>query len=281
MNPKRAKNPSVPRLSKSEARQKRQEEKIKSSLRPPLIARNPRQAAYLKALNNLDQVFAIGPEGTAKTYIAARWGIRQVLDGRKERLILSRPTVSKPKHRLGFRPGGQDDKVVDWLIPILDAVKDECGMATIERMKNTGLITYAAFETMMGRTFRDAVMLLDEAQNCDFKDLRLFITRQGDNSQIIINGSLEQVDAIPDSGLEQIIDMVGKYGIDAAVIRFTDDDVVRSKAVAQWVKAFRQETSQEDITDGLTTMLTNSAPILNGRLLIGSNEKLNGSGLFS
>ena len=261
----------VRKPSRSEARQQRKQAKEKTLYRPPLIARNARQAEYLEALATRKQVFCIGPEGTAKTYLAARYGIRQVIEGTKHRLILARPTVSKPKHRLGYRPGDQDEKVEDWLIPILDAVRDECGMATIERMKLAGDISYAAFETMMGRTFTNAVIILDEAQNCDFSDLRLFVTRQGENTQCLVNGSLEQIGAIPDSGLAQIVDMIERYGLDVALIKFTDEDVTRSAITAQWVRAFRQEalrqdsirlgpSNEEDDHTGLMQMLSNSRP---------------------
>ena len=186
-------------------------------------------------------MFSIGPAGTGKTYLGARWAIRQVLDGAKDRLVITRPTTSKPKHKLGYRPGNQDEKVEDWLIPVLDAVRDECGMATMDRLRKSGHICFAAFETMKGRTFRDAVVILDEAEDCDVDDLKLFLTRTGENTQIIVDGDVDQVSPGMDSGYGQIIDMIGRHGIDAAVIRFTDADVVRSEAAAAWVRAFRAE----------------------------------------
>lgn len=234
---------SVKRLSKSDARQQRKIEKDKSSIhRSQLVARTDMQAKYLGALRTRDQIICYGPEGTGKTYLAARWGIRQVIEGKKEKLIIARPTVSKPKHRLGYRPGDQNDKIVDWLVPILDAIEDECSTTTIKKMCASGQIKFAAFETMMGRTFRDAIVILDESQNCDFGDLRLFITRMGERTQCIIDGSLEQIGSIADSGFSQIIDMVERHSLDVAIIAFTDADVVRSPQTANWVKAFRRES---------------------------------------
>ena len=233
----------VPRRSKSQSRQERRQEREKTTLRHKQItALNKTQAEYMQAFRTHTQIFSLGPAGTGKTYLATLWGIEQVLNGSKDKFIMSRTTSSKPKHRLGFRPGDQNNKVADWLIPIIEALKDRCGATTIENLEKNGKIVSAAFETMCGRTFKDAIVLLDEAQNCDFDDLNLFLTRTGKNCQVIIDGSLDQI-MIPDSGLERVVDMVEKYNINAKVVRFTDDDVVRSEEAAMWVKAFRKERS--------------------------------------
>lgn len=203
-----------------------------------LVPRTARQAGLLAALAGCDQVFSLGPEGTGKTYILGRWAIRQVLDGRKDVLVIARPAVAKAKHRMGFLPGNADEKTAPWLIPLMDAFKDECSAATIDRLKTTGKIVYAPFETLRGRTFRNAVMILDEAQNCDLSDLRLFLTRPGENTQVLVNGSFEQVGDIPDSGLRTVVDMVVHHKITAVVVTFLPQDVVRSGIVREWVAAF-------------------------------------------
>jgi phosphate starvation-inducible PhoH-like protein len=235
-------DPPVMTRASRKALARRQRKDEKTSRRPverrvPLAPRNERQGEYLQALHDCDQVFGVGPAGTGKTYLAARWAIRQVLDRRKECVVICRPTAAKPKHRLGFRPGNQDEKVADWLVPIMDGFKDECGAATIAKMKIAGQIEFAAFETMRGRTFRNAVVILDEAQNCDMGDLRLFLTRIGEGSQVIVDGDLDQID-IDDPGLEKVLDMVEEFDLDADVIEFEPEDVVRSAIARGWVGAF-------------------------------------------
>lgn len=258
----------VKKPSRAEAREKRKQEKIVSTSKPPLIARSESQKKYLSALATHTQVFGIGPEGTGKTYLAARWAIRQVIMGHKNRMVLSRPAVSKPKHRLGYRPGTENDKISDWLVPIMDAIQDECGLTTIKRMCSSGQIQFVPFETMMGRTFFEAVALLDEAQNCDFSDLRLWLTRQGHDTQCIVVGSLEQTGAIPDSGLAQIISMIDRYKLNAAVVKFDENSVVRSENAAAWVRAFTLESSyvEKDNIDGLLMTLNKTPLYKNGHI---------------
>ncbi|MEO7017971.1 MAG: PhoH family protein [Leifsonia sp.] len=228
------------RQSKSEKRLKRHEVKTvieEKKFKRPLVAKTKSQKTYLSYLNTHRQVFSVGPAGTGKTYIAARVALRKVLDGEFENLVIARPTVSSPKHKLGFLPGNADMKLKPWLVPLMASFKDEASGAEVDQLKNTGKIEFASFEHMRGRTFKDSVIILDEAQNCDFRDLKLFLTRIGENSLVIVNGDMDQVD-IPDSGLERVVDMITRYKINAAVVFFDENDVVRSETAAEWVKAF-------------------------------------------
>jgi phosphate starvation-inducible PhoH-like protein len=225
---------------KAAAREERKTQKaVKAPVHrsEPLVPRNETQADYLAALHDSDQVFGIGPAGTGKTYMAARVGIRAVMDGRKEKICIARVTIAKKKHALGFRPGNQNDKIADWVVPIMDGFKAECSKTAIEAMVKAGKIEFLAFETLRGRSLEKCFVLLDEAQNCDLDDLKLFLTRIGDDTTVVVCGDPTQTD-IPDSGLEQVLDMVDDYNIDADVIEFTEDDVVRSATAKAWVKAF-------------------------------------------
>lgn len=228
------------RQSKTEKRKSRKDVKVQveeKKIRRPLIAKTKSQKTYISYLDTCNQVFAVGGAGTGKTYIAARSAFRKVLEGKYEKIIIARPTVAPTKHKMGFLPGNADMKLKPWLIPILSAFRDEASQAEIDILKNSGCIEFVSFEHMRGRTFKDSVVLLDEAQNCDFRDLKLFLTRIGENSLVIINGDTDQVD-IEDSGLERIIDMIDRYKINAAVVLFDENDVVRSQTASEWVKAF-------------------------------------------
>lgn len=226
--------------TKTSKRAKRKEDKHKveeSKTRRPLVAKTKAQKTYLSYLNTHKQIFSVGGAGTGKTYIAARVAIRKVLTGEYGRVVIARPTVSPSKHRLGFLPGNEEAKLKPWLIPIISAFKEEVSSGDYDLLKACGKIEFASFEHMRGRTFKDSVIILDEAQNCDYRDLRLFLTRIGENSLTIINGDTDQID-IEDSGLERIMNMIPKYNINAAVVLFDENDVVRSEQAAEWVKAF-------------------------------------------
>lgn len=225
-----------PTARKAQARQQRKKEKASTSKATPLTARNPRQETLIQALHESPQVFAIGPAGTGKTYLASQLALRQVIDGRKERVVICRSTFTKPKHRLGFRPGNQDEKIADWLVPIMDGFRSEASPGVIDKMRQEGKIEFLAFETMRGRSIPNAVVLLDEAQNCDLDDLRMFLTRIGEGSQVVVSGDLDQID-IENSGLSTVLQMISGF-ISAEVVRFLDEDVVRSAIAKEWVAAF-------------------------------------------
>jgi len=226
---------------KAAARKERQENRAKKAhptrAAVPLTARNETQADFLEALRENPQVFAIGPAGTGKTYIASRWAIRQLLDGNVDRVFVARPTVAKAKHRLGALPGDQKEKLSPWLVPIMDAFKVECSATTLDRLQQDGQIEFLSFEHLRGRTLDNAVVVLDEAQNCDVGDLKLFLTRIGDRTQVIVSGDVDQVD-ITDSGLSTVLDMIDRFDMTPDVIEFAVEDVVRSATAKEWVAAF-------------------------------------------
>lgn len=233
----------APRTSRSSRKaaqrnERRQSKASRESHRaPPLVGLNPNQCDYIEALRESDQVFGIGPAGAGKTYIAARTAIRKILDGEKEVLMIARPTVSKKKHGQGFLPGKLDAKLAPWMIPIMTGIKAECSQGTIDRLMAEGKIEFLSFEHMRGRSLENAVVILDEAQNCDLGDLKLFLTRIGENTQVIVCGDETQTD-IPDSGLSSVLDMIDDFDVPAEVIEFSEDDVVRSPIAKAWVKAF-------------------------------------------
>jgi phosphate starvation-inducible PhoH-like protein len=203
----------------------------------PLEARTETQADYIECLSDGTQIFGIGPAGTGKTYIPARMAAKALLEKRIEKILIARPTVTHARHRQGFLPGGLNKKLAPWLVPIVDAIKDEVSAATLERWEKEGKVEFLSFEHMRGRTFKDCWVILDEAQNCTFSDLKLFLTRKGENSVYVVTGDTDQTD-IDDSGLAVIIQMIEDMDLSPDLITFAESDCVRSEDAREWVEAF-------------------------------------------
>lgn len=174
---------------------------------------------------------------THNTYLAARIGARKLIDGDIDKIVVARVTVSKAKHSLGFLPGKVEAKMLPWLQPVIDGIRAEVSAATLEQWQQEGRFVIASFEHMRGRTFDRCYLMLDEAQNADFGDLRLFLTRTGEDTQVVVTGDLDQVD-IPDSGLPSVLKLVERFRVPMSIVRFTNDDVVRSPLAKAFVKAF-------------------------------------------
>ncbi len=221
------------------SRQARKAERAikKGYIKKPLEPRNVNQRLLIEALDECSQVFAVGEAGTGKTYLSSRVAMRRLKLGQIEKIFIARPTVSDPRHKLGFLPGSLDEKLGPWLVPIMDAFKDEATTSEIAEFQNKDAIEFLSFEHLRGRTLSNCFVILDEAQNCTFSDLRLFLTRKGENSVFVIAGDPVQID-IRDSGLETVLDMIYDQDLSPAVIEFEAGDVVRSEDAKEWVQAF-------------------------------------------
>lgn len=247
-----ASNPYPPRLTKAAARAKRRADRdvkkdpIASSKvnYKALEAKTPRQHTYIKALKAGQSAIAVGGAGTGKTYVAARIFAKKLLESRIDKIIIARVTVGKAKHSLGFLPGKLDAKLAPWLVPVIEGIRAEISAAAFEQLKEAGKIEFASFEHMRGRTFKDCCVLLDEAQNADFGDLKLLLTRWGEGAQYVVTGDMDQID-VHDSGLDTVIGLVKKHAIPINIIAFTDDDVVRSPMAKAWVKAFSAHSAAQ------------------------------------
>lgn len=234
----------------SEKARRRQERKAerrnKAQTRNPSVfePRTENQRHLFEALKTYPVVIATGPQGTGKTYVSARHAIRQLMSPAsfRQKIILTRPPVSDPRHRLGFQPGGINAKMRPWLVPIFDAFRDEVSNGQLDKMMQAGVIEIVPYEFMQGRTFHDSCIIVDEAENCSFRDLELVITRTGENSTLMLAGDSHQA-LIDDTGLDRIARMVGNHGLNAAVIEFSPEDVVRSDVAKEWVRAFRAEAA--------------------------------------
>jgi len=203
-------------------------------------ARNAAQDAYLAALRAKQLVFAEGPAGTGKTWLAVGHAVALLEQGEVERLILSRPAVEAGE-RLGFLPGDMRDKVDPYLRPIFDALNDFMEGRLVERAIQTGMIEIAPLAFMRGRTLSNAVVLLDEAQNATPVQMKMFLTRLGEGSRMIINGDPTQVDLPPGarSGLIEAVNLLkGLEGVGHIV--FQHGDVVRHDLVRRIVEAYER-----------------------------------------
>lgn len=203
-----------------------------------ITARTPAQSAYLESLQRNDLVFATGPAGTGKTYLAVAFAAACLEAGRCDRLILSRPAVEAGE-RLGFLPGDMREKVDPYLRPLYDALYDVLAPERVERGLETGVIEIAPLAFMRGRTLSHAMVILDEAQNCTPMQLKMFLTRLGEESKMIVTGDPTQVDLPPgqDSGLNAAIEIL--HGVDEIDhIAFSRADVVRRELVGRIVEAY-------------------------------------------
>ncbi len=205
-----------------------------------ITARSPTQSRYMRALETNDLVFAAGPAGTGKTYLAVAHAAQCLERGLAERLILSRPAVEAGE-RLGFLPGDMREKVDPYLRPLYDALYDVLPPEKVERGLETGVIEIAPLAFMRGRTLAHAIIILDEAQNCTTMQMKMFLTRLGEESKMVVTGDPSQVDlpAGQTSGLDEAMALLdGIEGVET--ILFTNKDVVRRALVARIVRAYDQ-----------------------------------------
>jgi phosphate starvation-inducible PhoH-like protein len=200
--------------------------------------RSAAQAAYVKAMREHELLFGLGPAGTGKTYLAFAASIDLLMTGRVERIILSRPAVEAGE-RLGFLPGDLREKVDPYLRPIFDALNDMLPADQLQKRLGTGEIEVAPIAFMRGRTLAHAFVILDEAQNTTPVQMKMFLTRLGEGSRMVVTGDPTQVD-LPSgtrSGLADALEAL--RGVEeVGVVRFTEKDVVRHKLVARIVGAY-------------------------------------------
>jgi len=207
--------------------------------RKTIVPRSAVQAQYMRSLSRDDIVFALGPAGTGKTYLAVAQPVSQLISGSVQRLILSRPAVEAGE-KIGFLPGDLKEKVDPFLSPLYDALYDCMPPEQVERHIESGVIEIAPIAFMRGRTLADAFVILDEAQNTTREQMKMFLTRFGQNSRMVIAGDPRQVDIPGGDRMSGLIDAVDKLeGVEGfGTIRFTRADVVRHPIVGRIVDAY-------------------------------------------
>ncbi len=222
--------------------------------------RSPGQAAYMDMLGQFEMVFGIGPAGTGKTYLAVAQAVAMLAAGRVERIVLSRPAVEAGE-RLGFLPGDMKEKVDPYLRPLYDALGDMMPGDQVARRMGTGEIEVAPLAFMRGRTLAHSFVILDEAQNTTPAQMKMFLTRMGEGTRMVVTGDLSQVDLPPGtrSGLRDALDTLeGVQGI--GVNRFDVRDVVRHPLVARIVDAYEQRAVAERDTRGRAKRESDGTP---------------------
>ncbi|ASY43128.1 MAG: PhoH family protein [Sphingobium sp.] len=203
-----------------------------------IVPRSATQVTYMEAMNRNDIIFALGPAGTGKTYLAVAQAVSQLITGTVDKLILSRPAVEAGE-RLGFLPGDMKEKVDPYLRPIYDALYDTLPAEQVERRIASGEIEIAPLAFMRGRTLANAFIVLDEAQNTTIAQMKMFLTRFGEGSRMVICGDPRQVD-LPLPGASGLADAVARLdGVEGiAMVPFGIGDVVRHPVVGRIVQAY-------------------------------------------
>ena len=226
---------------KDSTRMSKDEKITISTKRKEIKPRSPNQAVYLNLMKDYEMVFGLGPAGTGKTYLAVAAGVSAFLHGDVERLIFTRPAVEAGEN-LGFLPGDLKEKVDPYLRPIYDALHDMIPMEILIKKMESGEIEIAPLAFMRGRTLSNAFVILDEAQNATTTQMKMFLTRIGERSRMVVTGDLTQTD-LPKgmkSGLKDAVETL-EHVDEIAFHHFTPKDVVRHKLVSKIVNAYENK----------------------------------------
>ena len=223
-------------------------ESFKQLIKTPkksVIARSEKQSEYIKALKENDIVMSLGPAGTGKSFLAVSVAITLLMEKKIERVILSRPAVEAGE-KLGFLPGDMKEKVDPYLRPLYDALYELFGAEKIEKKIDTGEIEIAPLAFMRGRTLKNCFAILDEAQNATETQIKMFLTRIGENSKLVVNGDPSQVDLInkSQSGLVKSKNILKELS-EVKIIEFDHNDVVRHPLVSKIIRAYQKKSTDD------------------------------------
>ena len=211
-----------------------------------VIPRSKKQKEYVRSLKTSQIVMSLGPAGTGKTYLAVAVALTMLLEKKVERIILSRPAVEAGE-RLGFLPGDMKDKIDPYLRPLYDSLYDLLDYDKIQRKIESGAIEIAPLAFMRGRTLKNSFAILDEAQNATEIQIKMFLTRIGENSKLVVNGDPSQVD-LPNKNQSGLIksQAILKGIKEISIINFDHQDVVRHPLVTKIVEAYQKKTNDKD-----------------------------------
>lgn len=202
----------------------------------PLAPKTESQKRYMNAIKTYKLVFGMGPAGTGKTYICGAIAAQALIDGHIDKIVITRPAVEAGEE-LGFLPGEKDEKYLPYLTPFLDVLHERLGKSRVDYLLKTGKIEAAPFAYMRGRTFKHSIVILDEAQNATPSQMKLFLTRIGEDCRVIVNGDEGQMDIKGTSGLTDAIKRLS-FIPSVKVVQFDSSDIVRSGLVQEIVEAY-------------------------------------------
>ena len=213
--------------------------------RKSVIARSEKQSDYIKALKENDVIMSLGPAGTGKSFLAVSVGVSMLMEKKIERVILSRPAVEAGE-KLGFLPGDMKEKVDPYLRPLYDALYELFGAEKIDKKIETGEIEIAPLAFMRGRTLKNCFAILDEAQNATETQIKMFLTRIGEKSKLVVNGDPSQIDLInkSQSGLIKSKNIL-KDLKEIKVVEFDHNDVVRHPLVSKIIRAYQNKSTDD------------------------------------
>jgi len=205
-----------------------------------LVPRTEKQREFLAALKSSRQVFVLGPAGTGKTYITATYAADLYVTKQIDKIVITRPHVAVGKE-LGFLKGDLTEKTMPWALPVLDVLEKHLGKGAVETGIKNNNIEMAPLALMRGRSFDDAFIIVDETQNITIHEIKMLLTRVGQNTTIVLNGDVQQSDLKEADGLSKVIHLAKKHMLPIPIIEFGVEDIVRSGICAQWVKVFMEE----------------------------------------
>lgn len=205
-----------------------------------LVPRTTNQKLLIDAMREYSQVFILGPAGTGKTYVAATYAADLYTLKEIDKIVITRPHVAVGKD-IGFLPGTLEEKTYPWALPVLDVLQKHLGKGAVETGIKNDNIEMAPLALMRGRSFDNAFIIVDEAQNITTHELKMLLTRVGEGSTIVLNGDVQQSDLKEADGLSKVIHLAKKHMLPVPIIEFGVDDIVRSDICAQWVKVFMKE----------------------------------------
>lgn len=205
-----------------------------------LVPKNDNQKAYIDALKVSDQVIVFGPAGAGKTYVVSTFAASQYHIKEINKIVITRPHVAVGKE-IGFLPGTLGEKSAPWALPVLDVLERHLGKGVVETAVKNGNIEVAPLALMRGRSFENAFVICDEAQNITLPELKMLVTRIGQGSKLVLNGDIQQSDLKEGDGLSKIIHLTKKHMLPIPIIEFTVQDIVRSDICKLWIETFLKE----------------------------------------
>lgn len=205
-----------------------------------VLPMNDRQAEYIEALSTANQIIVFGPSGTGKTYVVSSYAASLYQTKEIDKIVITRPHVSVGKD-LGYLKGDLEEKTKPWAMPVIDVLEQQLGKGVVETGIKNGNIEMAPLALMRGRSFNNAFVICDEAQNITFHELKMLLTRVGKNTKLVLNGDIMQSDLKEADGLSKVIHLVKKHMLPVPIVEFGVDDIVRSDMTKMWVEVFVKE----------------------------------------